>query len=48
VFNRGLPRTLDEQLEIEAEGQAELGDTADFAEGVQAFRGKRAPNFAGR
>jgi 2-(1,2-epoxy-1,2-dihydrophenyl)acetyl-CoA isomerase len=48
VFNRGLPRTLDEQLEIEANGQAELGDTADFAEGVQAFRGKRAPIFAGK
>src|ERR1700722_8777612 len=48
VFNRELPRTLDEQLEIEADGQAELGDTADFAEGVQAFRGKRPPNFAGK
>ena len=48
VFNVELPRTLNEQLEIEAGAQAELGDTADFAEGVQAFRGKRAPNFTGR
>jgi 2-(1,2-epoxy-1,2-dihydrophenyl)acetyl-CoA isomerase len=48
IFNRGLPRTLSEQLEIEAAAQAELGDTQDFAEGVQAFRHKRAPNFTGQ
>ncbi len=48
VFNAGLPRTLDEQLALEAETQGELGDTADFAEGVQAFRLKRTPNFTGK
>ncbi|HME39522.1 MAG TPA: enoyl-CoA hydratase-related protein [Steroidobacteraceae bacterium] len=48
VFNRELPVTLAEQLSLEAVVQAELGDTVDFAEGVQAFRHKRAPKFAGK
>ena len=42
------PRTLTEQLAFEAVAQAGLGDTQDFAEGVQAFRGKRAPIFTGK
>ena len=48
VFNTELPRTLAEQLALEAVAQTELGDTLDFAEGVQAFRHKRAPNFTGK
>jgi 2-(1,2-epoxy-1,2-dihydrophenyl)acetyl-CoA isomerase len=48
VFNVELPRTLTEQLAIEAVAQAELGDTQDFAEGVQAFRSKRTPSFTGK
>jgi 2-(1,2-epoxy-1,2-dihydrophenyl)acetyl-CoA isomerase len=48
VFNTEPPATLEEQLTIEARFQAELGDTEDFAEGVQAFRLKRAPKFIGR
>jgi 2-(1,2-epoxy-1,2-dihydrophenyl)acetyl-CoA isomerase len=48
VLNVGLPHTLNEQLEVEASAQAELGDTADFAEGVEAFRQKRAPAFMGK
>jgi len=48
VFNVQPPRTLAEQLALEADAQGELGDTADFAEGVQAFRHKRAPIFNGK
>ena len=47
VFNRDPAGTLQEQLAVEAILQAELGDTKDFAEGVAAFRGKRAPKFTG-
>lgn len=47
MFNVELPRTLAEQLALEADAQVELGDTQDFAEGVQAFRSKRAPKFTG-
>ncbi len=47
VFNQQPSATLDDQLALEAALQAELGDTQDFAEGVRAFRGKRAPNFSG-
>ena len=48
VFNTEPPHTLAEQLALEAAAQTELGDTLDFAEGVQAFRHKRAPNFTGK
>ncbi|MFI4889902.1 MAG: enoyl-CoA hydratase-related protein [Steroidobacterales bacterium] len=47
VFNEQPPRTLEEQLERELRGQTALGDTRDFAEGLSAFRGKRAPSFTG-
>jgi 2-(1,2-epoxy-1,2-dihydrophenyl)acetyl-CoA isomerase len=47
LFNQEPPRTLSEQLAVEAVLQGELADTKDFAEGIAAFRGKRAPNFTG-
>jgi 2-(1,2-epoxy-1,2-dihydrophenyl)acetyl-CoA isomerase len=47
VFNQAPARTLSEQLAIEAALQEQLGDTHDFAEGMLAFRSKRAPKFTG-
>ncbi len=47
VFNRQPAQTLAEQLALEALAQGQLGDTADFTEGVLAFHGKRTPNFTG-
>jgi 2-(1,2-epoxy-1,2-dihydrophenyl)acetyl-CoA isomerase len=40
--------SLSEQLDIERDAQRELGRSADYAEGVAAFVGKRIPRFTGR
>jgi 2-(1,2-epoxy-1,2-dihydrophenyl)acetyl-CoA isomerase len=47
VFNREPAGSLAEQLAVEAVLQAELADTHDFAEGLRAFRSRRAPRFSG-
>jgi 2-(1,2-epoxy-1,2-dihydrophenyl)acetyl-CoA isomerase len=47
VYNEPPASSLTDQLAIEASLQGQLGDTKDFAEGVQAFRGKRPPRFCG-
>jgi 2-(1,2-epoxy-1,2-dihydrophenyl)acetyl-CoA isomerase len=47
VFNEEPPNTLEEQLQRELTGQTALGQTRDFAEGLSAFRAKRAPLFRG-
>lgn len=44
----GGARPLEEQIEREAEAQLRMGNTADFAEGIAAFREKRAAKFIGR
>jgi 2-(1,2-epoxy-1,2-dihydrophenyl)acetyl-CoA isomerase len=46
-LNAWLYRDWDAQLALEAELQQEMAGTRDFAEGVTAFAGKRAPEFIG-
>ncbi len=45
LVNFAAERTLAAQLEAEAESFAQLTNTDNFAEGVAAFLGKRAPDF---
>ena len=40
--------TLETQLDLERDLQRELGNSADYREGVAAFLGKRAPRFTGK
>ena len=48
AMQAGSMNTLAEQLDLERDFQRELGYTDDYAEGVAAFAGKRAPRFTGR
>lgn len=47
AMQASLSHTLEQQLSFEGSFMRELGWSADYAEGVQAFMDKRVPNFTG-
>jgi 2-(1,2-epoxy-1,2-dihydrophenyl)acetyl-CoA isomerase len=48
VLHQSLNSSLEEVLNLEAEGQTKLGYSKDFSEGVMSFIQKRKPQFIGQ
>ena len=48
AIDAAATNSLDTQLDLEAAMQRELGNSQDYAEGVQAFIAKRPPVFTGK
>lgn len=48
ALNQSLQNSLEKQLALEVDFQAECGKSIDFNEGVQAFIEKRTPKFIGK
>jgi 2-(1,2-epoxy-1,2-dihydrophenyl)acetyl-CoA isomerase len=48
ALDESWDHTLEQQLDLERDIQRELGESADYREGVAAFLGKRSPQFEGR
>lgn len=48
AFNQSMNHSLEQQLSLETETQLTAFETADYAEGVQAFVEKRKPTFQGK